>query len=211
MSLRNLKELTIIAKEAFSKTFLVAKSLCFLHVINTHVFTVASLYGPSMLPTFNLTGDWALAERFSHKLGKVGAGDIVILKSPVEPRKIMTKRVMGVEGDSVTYVVEPKNSDRTETIVVPKGHIWVEGDNIYNSKDSRNFGAVPYGLLRGKMLWKFNSIQEIMRGRIKKTKYLKPRRYGHLKILDILEKRSKTAEQKSQGKCPSAILRAQQG
>ena len=71
-----------------------------------------------MLPTFNLTGDWALAERFSHKLGKVGAGDIVILKSPVEPRKIMTKRVMGVEGDSVTYVVEPKNSDRTETIVV---------------------------------------------------------------------------------------------
>uniref|UniRef100_A0A6N2LXW7 Peptidase S26 domain-containing protein n=1 Tax=Salix viminalis TaxID=40686 RepID=A0A6N2LXW7_SALVM len=175
MSLRNLKELTIIAKEAFSKTFLVAKSLCFLHVINTHVFTVASLYGPSMLPTFNLTGDWALAERFSHKLGKVGAGDIVILKSPVEPRKIMTKRVMGVEGDSVTYVVEPKNSDRTETIVVPKGHIWVEGDNIYNSKDSRNFGAVPYGLLRGKMLWK---------------------------ILDILEKRSKTAKQMSQGKCP---------
>jgi len=144
MSLRNLKELTIIAKEAFSKMFLVAKSLCFLHVTNTHVFTVASvsinkhkvvificffleskhwfgvfqLYGPSMLPTFNLTGDWALAERFSHKLGKVGAGDIVILKSPVEPRKIMTKRVIGVEGDSVTYVVEPKNSDRTETIVV---------------------------------------------------------------------------------------------
>jgi inner membrane protease subunit 1 len=36
----------------------------------------------------------------------------------VEPRKIMTKRVIGVEGDSVTYVVEPKNSDRTETIVV---------------------------------------------------------------------------------------------
>ncbi|KAG5245359.1 mitochondrial inner membrane protease [Salix suchowensis] len=161
MSLRNLKELTIIAKEAFSKTFLVAKSLCFLHVINTHVFTVASLYGPSMLPTFNLTGDWALAERFSHKLGKVGAGDIVILKSPVEPRKIMTKRVMGVEGDSVTYVVEPKNSDRTETIVVCavsfagflRG-ILGRGDNIYNSKDSRNFGAVPYGLLRGKMLWK---------------------------------------------------------
>jgi inner membrane protease subunit 1 len=43
MSLRNLKELTIIAKEAFSKMFLVAKSLCFLHVTNTHVFTVASV------------------------------------------------------------------------------------------------------------------------------------------------------------------------
>jgi hypothetical protein len=71
-----------------------------------------------MLPTFNISGDLALAEKISHKLGKVGAGDIVLVTSPVEPRKIVTKRVVGVEGDSVTYVVDPKNSDRTETIVV---------------------------------------------------------------------------------------------
>jgi signal peptidase I len=71
-----------------------------------------------MLPTFNISGDLALAEKISHKLGKVGAGDIVLVTSPVEPRKIVTKRVIGVEGDSVTYVVDPKNSDRTETIVV---------------------------------------------------------------------------------------------
>ncbi|KAL9378085.1 hypothetical protein Peur_029420 [Populus x canadensis] len=154
MSLRNLNEWTVIAKEAFNGSFLVAKALCFLHVTKTYVFTVASLYGPSMLPTFNISGDLALAEKISHKLGKVGAGDIVLVTSPVEPRKIVTKRVIGVEGDSVTYVVDPQNSDRTETIVVPKGHIWVEGDNIYKSKDSRNFGAVSYGLLQGKMFWK---------------------------------------------------------
>jgi signal peptidase I len=71
-----------------------------------------------MLPTFNISGDLALAEKISHKLGKVGAGDIVLVTSPVEPRKIVTKRVIGVEGDSVTYVVDPQNSDRTETIVV---------------------------------------------------------------------------------------------
>jgi len=79
---------------------------------------VLQLYGPSMLPTFNISGDLALAEKISHKLGKVGAGDIVLVTSPVEPRKIVTKRVIGVEGDSVTYVVDPQNSDRTETIVV---------------------------------------------------------------------------------------------
>ncbi|CAK7337980.1 unnamed protein product [Dovyalis caffra] len=154
MSLRNLKEWTIIAKEAFNGSFFVAKALCFLHVTNTYVLSVVSLYGPSMLPIFNITGDLALAERISHKFGKVGAGDIVLVTSPLEPRKIVTKRIIGVEGDSVTYVVDPNNSDRTQTIVVPKGHIWVEGDNIYSSKDSRNFGAVPYGLLQGKMFWK---------------------------------------------------------
>ncbi|KAJ6995604.1 hypothetical protein NC653_012446 [Populus alba x Populus x berolinensis] len=103
MSLRNQKELTIIAKEAFQQDNL---------SIDLVVF---QLYGPSINPTFkSLTGDWAIWLRGFHtSLGKVGAGDIV-----------------------------------------PKGHVWVEEINIYNSKDSRNFGAVPYGLLRGKMLWK---------------------------------------------------------
>jgi hypothetical protein len=43
MSLRNLNEWTIIAKEAFNGSFLVAKALCFLHVTKTYVFTVASV------------------------------------------------------------------------------------------------------------------------------------------------------------------------
>ncbi|KAG9136152.1 hypothetical protein Leryth_003764 [Lithospermum erythrorhizon] len=37
---------------------------------------------------------------------------------------------------------------------VPKEHIWIEGDNKYNTSDSRNFGLVPYGLLQGRLLWK---------------------------------------------------------
>ncbi|KAF2282841.1 hypothetical protein GH714_004907 [Hevea brasiliensis] len=105
-------------------------------------------YGPSMLPTLNLTGDLVLAERISPRIGKVGPGDIVLVQSPVNPRKVVTKRVMGMEGDSVTYVVDPKNSDESDTIVVPKGHIWIEGDNIHDSNDSRKFGAFPYGLLQ---------------------------------------------------------------
>ncbi|XP_011014555.1 PREDICTED: mitochondrial inner membrane protease subunit 1-like [Populus euphratica] len=154
MSLRNLNEWTVIVKEAFNGSFLVTKAFCFVHVTKTYVFTVASLNGPSMLPIFSISGDLALVEKISHRLGKIDFGDIVLVTSPAEPKKIMTKRVIGVEGDSVTYVIDPKNSDRTETIVVLKGHIWVEGDNIYKSKDSTNFGAVSYGLLQGKMFWK---------------------------------------------------------
>ncbi|KAI6690256.1 hypothetical protein NL676_027084 [Syzygium grande] len=35
---------------------------------------------------------------------------------------------------------------------VPGGHVWIQGDNIYASSDSRQFGPVPYGLVEGKIL-----------------------------------------------------------
>ncbi|KHN37724.1 Mitochondrial inner membrane protease subunit 1 [Glycine soja] len=37
---------------------------------------------------------------------------------------------------------------------VPKGTVWVEGDNKYNSNDPRKFGPVPYDLIDGKMFWR---------------------------------------------------------
>ena len=75
-------------------------------------------YGPNMVPTFNLTGDMFLAERLSIKLGKVGPEDIVLLRSHKSPRKVMVKRLLGLESHSVTYVVDPMKSDRCDTIVV---------------------------------------------------------------------------------------------
>uniref|UniRef100_A0A5B6ZYK7 Peptidase S26 domain-containing protein n=2 Tax=Davidia involucrata TaxID=16924 RepID=A0A5B6ZYK7_DAVIN len=154
MGLGSLKQWTTIAKEAVDQTFLVAKFFCALHVTITYLCTPALVHGPSMLPTFNLTGDLILAERISTRFGKVGPGDVVLLRSPENPRKIITKRVMGMEGDRITYIVDPKHTDRTETVIVPKGHVWIEGDNIYASNDSRKFGPVPYGLLQGKVFWR---------------------------------------------------------
>ncbi|GAV64376.1 Peptidase_S24 domain-containing protein [Cephalotus follicularis] len=142
------------AKEAIQKSVALTNFLCCLHLTNTYLFTLVLTYGPSMLPTLNMTGSLLLAERFSTRLGKVGRGDIVIVRSPVVPRRTVTKRIIGMEGDSVTYVVDPQNSNICDTIVVPKGHVWIEGDNIYDSKDSRNFGAVPYGLLEAKVFWR---------------------------------------------------------
>ncbi|XP_065875990.1 mitochondrial ATP-independent inner membrane protease subunit 1a-like [Euphorbia lathyris] len=124
------------------------------YLINRKLFTLVHCNGPSMLPTIYLFGDIVLAETISHRIGKVGTGDIVLIRSPWKPRVLLTKRVKGMEGDSVTYVIDPKNSDETNTVVIPKGHIWIEGDNIYRSKDSRVFGAVPYGLLCGRIFWR---------------------------------------------------------
>ncbi|KAM5587727.1 mitochondrial ATP-independent inner membrane protease subunit 1a-like [Rosa sericea] len=128
--------------------------LCCLQLTKTHLLTVVLTYGPSMLPTLGLTGNLCLAERISTRFEKLGVGDVVLLRSPDVPKKIVTKRLVAVEGQSVTYIVDPKNSDRSETVVVPKGHVWVEGDNIYESNDSRKFGPVPYGLLQGRVFWR---------------------------------------------------------
>lgn len=50
-----------------------------------------------------------------------------------------------------SIILPPKNFP---SLQVPKGHVWIEGDNIYNSYDSRNFGAVPYGLIQSKVFWR---------------------------------------------------------
>lgn len=70
-----------------------------------------------MLPTLNLTGDVILSEQVSHRLGRVGPGDIVLVQSPVDPAKIITKRILGLEGDRVTFH-DPLTGDRFRTVVV---------------------------------------------------------------------------------------------
>ncbi|AQK48968.1 Inner membrane protease subunit 1, nuclear encoding mitochondrial protein, mRNA [Zea mays] len=104
-----------------------------------------------MLPSLNLAGDAVAVDRVSVRLGRVAPGDIVLMISPEDPRKSVVKRVVGMQGDSVTYLVDPGKSDSSRTVVVPQDHVWVQGDNIFASNDSRQFGAVPYGLITGKI------------------------------------------------------------
>lgn len=42
-------------------------------------------------------------------------------------------------------------------LVVPEGHYWMMGDNRYNSKDSRYWGVVPRGNVRGRPLFVYYS------------------------------------------------------
>ncbi|XP_026444034.1 mitochondrial inner membrane protease subunit 1-like isoform X2 [Papaver somniferum] len=114
---------------------------------NTYICSPLLGHGPSMLPTLNLTGDWILSEKVLNLSGKVHNGDIVTARSPENPKKFVVKRIMGMEGDTVTYIVDPKNSEKCRTITVPKGHVWIQEDNIYSSNDSRRFGSIPYGLI----------------------------------------------------------------
>lgn len=74
--------------------------------------------GPSMLPTFNLTGDVLAVNKVPTWWGQLNNGDVVLMRSPENPRKHIVKRVLGVEGEMVAYLVDPANSDTTKTVMV---------------------------------------------------------------------------------------------
>ncbi|KAE8649250.1 hypothetical protein Csa_014397 [Cucumis sativus] len=106
-----------VVKEAIDRTVIIAKFLCLLHVTNNYICSPTLVYGPSMLPTLNLTGDVLLAEHVSHRVGRVGPGDVVLVRSPRNPRKMLTKRIVGVEGDKVNFYPDPANSNQYQSAV----------------------------------------------------------------------------------------------
>lgn len=87
-------------------------------------------------------------------------GDLVTFRSTYNPTKYVCKRVIGLPGDLVCvhpeqalFVKEEETFNHTlelDHVIVPKGHIWVSGDNSSNSRDSREFGPIAMGLVRGK-------------------------------------------------------------
>lgn len=48
----------------------------------------------------------------------------------------------------------------SRTIIVPKGHVWLEGDNSENSLDSRFYGPVPMGLIESRVFCRLLPIKQ---------------------------------------------------
>ncbi|KAJ1300763.1 hypothetical protein OPQ81_002407 [Rhizoctonia solani] len=107
--------------------FVVTQVTCVAHLFTQHVANVGMCEGASMLPTLNAHGDVLLQESISLKFSppRLSRGD--------------------------TICVDPSEGD-TRHVVVPQGHIWLQGDNYSNSRDSRVYGPVPMGLVRARVL-----------------------------------------------------------
>ena len=61
--------------------------------------------------------------------------------------------VAALPGDTVSY--------KKDTIAIPNGQVWLEGDNKKESLDSRHFGTVPIGLLQGVVIFSLNPLKKI--------------------------------------------------
>ena len=144
------------------------QALCAYHLILTYLLELRPCGGASMLPTLSNSGDLILHSplylRWSSPATLRGA--LVTAVSPLDPGSEVLKRVIGVAGDTVA--VDPSGErarraagerarweDRARQeawVKVPQGHVWLAGDNCSNSTDSRDYGPVPVGLLKGRVV-----------------------------------------------------------
>jgi signal peptidase I len=118
-------------------------------------------------------------------------GDVIVFIYPLEPDKDFIKRVIGVGGDTVRIVnkrlyingVEApdphavyrkneflqgdlQNLDNFGPVTVPKGNLFVMGDNRDRSYDSRFWGFVPLKDVLGKaftIYWSWDSRESMVR------------------------------------------------
>jgi inner membrane protease subunit 1 len=102
-----------------------------------------------------------------HRRGRgIKVGDVITYTHPIFTQDEGCKRVIGMPGDFVSVVTPGRRDEdlkvddvegkwarvKEEMIQVPEGHCWVAGDNLEWSRDSRLFGPVPLGLVKGKVL-----------------------------------------------------------
>lgn len=123
-------------------------------------------------------------------------GDVVVFKDPRGNHSC--KRIIGIEGDQVDkrgqYVhlyqdeqdlgirkvptidvgdwedkLEEKKGGQGMVIVVPKGTVWVEGDNPLFSVDSRHYGPISNDSILGKVVYRLWPRHRNIEGTEKKT------------------------------------------
>jgi signal peptidase I len=101
----------------------------------------------SMAPTIQ-QGDRILVRKLGWGSEDVRRGDLVVFRVPDQDDRAYVKRVTGLPGDQVV--------DRAGTLLeVPEGHLWMRGDNVEHSRDSRFFGAVSFGNLVGLVVYRY--------------------------------------------------------
>jgi signal peptidase I len=152
---RSLIEIVVIVAAAFALAMLVQAFI-------VKPFTIHQV---SMEPTLH-EGDRVLISRLSYHFHKPKAGDVVVLHSPMNAKEDLVKRIVAVGDDTVAVhdghlfvngvaAVEPYLNEQDfrgeypET-KIPKGQVFVMGDNRNNSGDSRLFGPIDVDSIIGR-------------------------------------------------------------
>lgn len=135
-------------------SFKVVNTFCLVHLIFEYIGRPSPMAGLSMLPTLASEGEIVIEDRLTYRFWPIQRGDIITLKSPLDPNRIVCKRVFGLPGD--TICVDPTGSMAlsTEHVVIPRGHLWICGDNASFSRDSREYGPIPMALVEGKLAYR---------------------------------------------------------
>lgn len=121
---------------------------------------ISRVVGSSMEPTYH-NGNIILVDKFFYKRGEPSYNDIVVVKYHVaEGEDQIIKRVVGLPGDHLEmkdnqlyrngeqlnedYINETMQGNEDFSYDIPKGKIFVMGDNRNHSVDSREIGYIDF-------------------------------------------------------------------
>lgn len=145
-------------------------------LIRQFVVEVFVVDGRSMEPTL-FTSERLLVNKFVYRFRTPQPGEIIVFRYPRNQDRDFIKRVVAVAGDRVeirdgyVYVndqplpdpyVSYRDGGTWPEVTVPPGAVWVLGDNRNNSEDSRYFGEVPLGNIKGRAFFRFWPIGRFM-------------------------------------------------
>lgn len=154
-------------------------------LIRYFLFAPIIVDGESMMPTLH-NHDRLIINKVAYNIGKPHRFDIIVFHAT--PTKDFIKRVIGLPGEHIAYrndtlyvdgkpVPEPYLKPYKKRVqgnltynfktTVPKGDLFVMGDNRRRSKDSRIIGPVPISKVVGKVdlqFWPLSDFQLIGMG-----------------------------------------------
>ena len=158
----------------------IAVALVLAFLIRTFIVELYIVEGPSMRPTLE-TQERLVVNKFIYRFRPPEKGEILVFRYPRDKSRDFIKRVIATEGDTVEikdgrvyvndklltedYILEKTRSEYAKA-TVPKGTIFVMGDNRNNSEDSRfvDVGFVPYDLIKGKavvVVWPLDKLKSL--------------------------------------------------
>ena len=125
----------------------------------------------SMIPTLQIN-DRVLVNKFIYRFTEPERRDIIVFQSVESADQDLIKRVVGLPGDEIAVrngklfvngepQKEPYTNKKLPDVsffaqrTVPKGHVFVMGDNRSNSQDSRVFGPLPKKNIEGEAFLRF--------------------------------------------------------
>ena len=134
--------------------------------IRTFLVEPYMVSGPSMRETLQ-DRERLIVNKLVYYTREPQRGEIIVFKYPSDTRRDFIKRVIAIGGDTIeirngqtfvngekineSYIREPFHTNYRKA-TVPKGHVFVMGDNRNNSEDSRyrDVGFVDLSLVKGK-------------------------------------------------------------
>jgi len=127
--------------------------------IKCHKLRLNKQANPLQDTTREGSGGYPLSQLSENGKYGIHVGDVIVAINPIKNSTRICKRVIGMGGDWVRISTGSYFYPREKIIQTPSGYIWLQGDNLQNSNDSRNYGPVPIesieGIVRAKISFNY--------------------------------------------------------